>query len=458
MRRLRRAGIAVAVLAVCTQSAAAHRLSGSRFDAPIPLSLLFVGAGLTVAITAAWLAVPTREVPSDWTRSLVHLSLRTTRITRVVARVGFLATVVAVVAVGLFGRQVAAENLATVLVWPVWFKGIAIVAAVFGSPWRVLSPWRTLYDGLVAIEGADIAILGDPPEWLHEWPALVGYLAILGILENLTTIPRSPAATAGLVAGYAAVMLVGAIAFGPEWFRRADAFEVLYRLFGRVAPLRVRAGADGATLTLRTPWQGCATPVSTAVLGGFVVATVYTVSFDGFTSTPEYQTLLFAVRGATGVGPAVSILLYLGGFLLFSLAFAGVVALAERAGGGREGAVALRAFAPTLLPIAVAYEIAHNYPYVLDNIGQSASVVLGYATAGSPTFQPLAWLSLPAFWGSQVLLVVVGHVVAVVAAHHVCTGRYASRRDAAKAHAPLTALMVGYTVISLWIVSRPVVA
>jgi hypothetical protein len=65
---------------------------------------------------------------------------------------------------------------------------------------------------------------------------------------------------------------------------------------------------------------------------------------------------------------------------------------------------------------------------------------------------------VPAFWGSQVVLVVVGHVVAVVAAHLAATARYGSPRRARRAHLPLVVVMVGYTVLSLWIISRPVVA
>jgi hypothetical protein len=76
--------------------------------------------------------------------------------------------------------------------------------------------------------------------------------------------------------------------------------------------------------------------------------------------------------------------------------------------------------------------------------------------AGDATVALLGWLPLPAFWGTQVVLVVAGHVVAVAAAHRVAVTRYGD--DALRAHLPLVALMVGYTVLSLWIVSRPVVA
>jgi uncharacterized membrane protein len=56
-----------------------------------------------------------------------------------------------------------------------------------------------------------------------------------------------------------------------------------------------------------------------------------------------------------------------------------------------------------------------------------------------------------------VFLIVVGHVIAVVAAHTVAVERYRSLSAARKGHLPLLVLMIGYTVLSLWIISQPVV-
>lgn len=70
---------------------------------------------------------------------------------------------------------------------------------------------------------------------------------------------------------------------------------------------------------------------------------------------------------------------------------------------------------------------------------------------------PLGWLSLPLFWGSQVVLIVLGHVSAVVAAHYVAVERFETPSAARRGNIPLIVLTVGYTVLSLWIVSQPVV-
>lgn len=461
MGTLQRTGVALIVFAVIPGVVSAHEIGG-RFEAPLPLSLLFGGAAVTVGITALLLVFtverPTRrEVPE--TRISVPPSiaagLRTT------ARGIFFLAFVLTVTTGLLGRQVQAENFATVFTWAVWLKGVAFLAAAVGSPWRVLSPWQALYDGLARVEGGRIALLGSYPSRIGVWPALGAYLLWIGIGENLTTIPRSPSATALLLVVYTLVMLGGGLAFGPAWFRSADALAVLYRLFGRVSPVTVtRTEAGGYRVGLRPPWQGCTQAVSGLGVSAFVVATVYTVSFDGFTSTPEYQTVRFAVQDAFGIGSTTGILLYLTGFAGFVIAFLVTVGLTQWF--GREShsdwrQVAFQ-FVPTILPIAVAYEIAHNYPFVLGNLGQSAAVLWPFFGLGhGPTVKLLDWLSISTFWWSQVVLIVVGHIVAVIAAHYVALDRYETTRQAHRAHIQLVVLMIGYTVLSLWIISRPIV-
>ncbi|MEF8801965.1 MAG: hypothetical protein V5A56_13180 [Halolamina sp.] len=439
----------------------AHQL-GSRFEAPLPLSLLFGGAGVTVALTAILLAF-TVEQPTGERVPNVQLPVSPTTAAglRATARTVFALAFVLTVATGLLGRQVQAENFATVFTWAVWLKGVAVLAALIGSPWRVLSPWQSLYDGLVRVEGSRIALLGDYPSRFGVWPALAAYGLWIGIGENLTAIPRSPTGTALLLVSYTLVMLGGGLAFGPAWFRNADALAVLYRLFGRVGPVAVtRTEEGGYRVGLRPPWQRCTQAVEGLAVTAFVVATVYTVSFDGFTSTPEYQTVRFAVQDVVGTASSTGVLLYLTGFVGFVAVFLLTAALTDRVGrgslsGGQRVAVQ---FVPTILPIAVAYEIAHNYPFILGNVGQSAGALRAFFGLGrGPAIELLGWVSVGTFWWSQVVLIVAGHLVAVIAAHYVALERYESPRQARRAHIPFVALMIGYTVLSLWIISRPIV-
>lgn len=452
--------IGVVIGLVLPEVASAHEIAG-RFEAPLPLELLFGGAALTVAVTALLLAVTVKQVPAVSTGSglaTVSSSVATGVVTA--SRVVFFTAFVLTLITGFLGKQAAAENFATLFVWPVWLKGIILVSALLGSPWPILSPWRTLYEGLSRIEGEPIAIGGDYPAWLGTWPALFGFLAWIGIVENLTAVPRSPQLTALVVVGYTLVMLVGGATFGLTWFRRADALAVLYCLIGRVAPIQVEAGDDGYRLAFRWPWQGCLRSVDNLVVVVFIIAMVYTVSFDGFVSTPEYQALLFTTRDIFNAGQSVSVGLYLGGFGGFVAVFIAIITATKWLAGapGPNLSATAVAFAPTILPIAVAYEIAHNYPFVLGNIGQlPATLWIFFGLGHGPAVDLLAWLSLGAYWWSQVLLIAVGHIVAVIAAHLVAVRRYPTVAAARRGHVPLTLLMIAYTVLSLWIISRPIV-
>lgn len=257
------------------------------------------------------------------------------------------------------------------------------------------------------------------------------------------------------------MMIGGAVLYGTSWFRRADPLGVLYRLFGRVATIKLsRTNNGGYDLEVRPPWQGCLDPVESVPLVVFVIATVYTVSLDGFTSTRLFQTILFGVRDALGTGPGTSMLLYAFGLGGFVCSFGLGSWLTERLGATttRDWLAAARWFAPTVLPIAAAYEVAHNYPYVIRNLGQLLVIAVRPILPGIEPFEPLGWLSLSLFWGSQVVLIVLGHVIAVVAAHYVAVDRYDSIAAARRGHLPLVVLMVGYTVLSLWIISQPVVS
>ena len=442
----------------------AHQFA-TRFDAPVPLGFVYIGAGATVFLSAVLL------VRFDTTPSRDHIigavSRRLINVLRVISRVGFLIAFLAVLFHGIAGPRAPGENVATLLTWSVWLKGVALVAVIVGSPWRVLSPWRTVYNSLCWIEDGEIR-WRRYPEWLGHWPAFLGFVILIGIIENLTRVPRLPEVTAVVVAAYGLVMLFGAFVFGREWFERADAMEVFYELLGTVAPFRLHAmDKSQPAIVFRYPWQDCTTPVESQTMVAFVVTMVYTVTFDGFAESPIYREIYFWVQEAFGVGGIVSVLLYclgligfVGGFMTIAIVVGRVITKGQKRAGltnqhhidsdGEGTVTTVLALGPTVLPIAAAYEFAHNVSYVLTYAGRLPTIV------GAPSINPLWWLSLPLLWGAQVLLIVAGHIIAVVTADAIIRELTPTDQWAIVAHMPLLILMIGYTLLSLWIVSLPV--
>ena len=195
----------------------------------------------------------------------------------------------------------------------------------------------------------------------------------------------------------------------------------------------------------------------------FVLLMLASVTFDGFKETPLHQKLHTALLTSPGASSLLFSLSELGldesqvvdTLLLaaFPLAFVAVYWLASPAP---------RAFVLTLVPIAVAYHLAHYFSLLL-TAGQFviplASDPLGrgwnlFGTAGYKV--DLGIVSPYVFWYGAVALILAGHVIAVYLAHVEALRRFPGR--SLSAQLPMLALMVAYTTLSLWILAQPVVS
>jgi hypothetical protein len=228
----------------------------------------------------------------------------------------------------------------------------------------------------------------------------------------------------------------------------------VFRDYGWVAP---GTGEDGR-LRLRAPGTGLSDPGRLEEPGSvaFVVALVWVTTYDGLVATPTWRGLL-APLVAVGAPPA---LLYPAGLVLGFLLFLAVYRLAGRASRSiAETYVAVdglaRRFAPPLLAIAAGYHLAHYLGYFL-TLAPAIGSALSAPIAG---VAEVAVLSLPGWIGAvPIAAVLAGHLLAIWVAHAAAYDLFPGRLQAVRSQYPYTAVMVLYTMISLWIVSRPEIA
>jgi len=352
-------------------------------------------------------------------------------------------------------------------VWVVWWVGFAFACALLGDLWRPLNPLATLF-GPLARRSLHLRC----PAWLGVWPAVV-LLLCFAWAELVWRDKDVPLYLARAVLAYSLLTWFGMFLFGREaWLERGEAFSLVFGILGRFGPLDTRAGA------LRPPGAGLAdgarVPFSFVV---FVLLMLATVTFDGFLETPLHQAFATEVQSSRTLSRLLFRLSEFGvdeeaaistvALLAFPLFFLAVYWLASWAmvlvtGRGRVVDVAC-AFVLTLVPIAVAYHLSHYFS-LLVTAGQFiiplASDPFGYGwnlfgTAGYKV--NLAIASPYVFWYGAVTLVVVGHVIAVYLAHAVALREFGDRRLALLSQVPMLALMVGYTMLSLWILAQPIV-
>ena len=122
-----------------------------------------------------------------------------------------------------------------------------------------------------------------------------------------------------------------------------------------------------------------------------------------------------------------------------------------------------RLFVLSLVPIAIAYHLAHYFTYLLIQ-GQlmirlaSDPLGLGLNLFGTARYRPDIGIMGARFaWYTAAIAIVLGHVIAVYVAHAVALREFRDRRAALRSQLPMLMLMAGYTVVSLWIIARPIV-
>jgi hypothetical protein len=500
MRRVAVAALAFSLTLSGARPALAHGF-GPTYDIPIPLWLYLYGAAAAVVLSFLPLALSSRkerDAPYDYPRfDLFRVRLLRTLLTsnlligglRLLSVALFLVVVIA----GLIGLQ-SGFNFAPTFVWIIWWVGLSLFTAFVGNLWPLVNPWRVVFDWaerLVRRLGyRDGLELGERyPEALGIWPAVGLYLVFVWI-ENVFSGSYVPRYIALFALAYSLITLYGMAFFGKEtWLRRGDAFSVFFGLLGRFAPTEVRVkdpdvclGCDGCgddarggcvncyecfaraapeerELNLRPPAVGLGLPEKVTPGGAaFVIVVLAGVTFDGLLETPLWLEIVRLTPVTQTLGTILLPLLFLAIYL-------GFVELSRVFGGG--GGIGFRRFAAayafSLVPIAIAYQTAHYYTYLLLQGQMIVSLVSdplgwGWNLFGTADFEPRYGIVGAGFvWYSQVALIVGGHVIAVYLAHSISLRLLRDPGRALKSQLPMLVLMVLYTMTSLWILAQPIV-
>lgn len=455
------------LLAVVPGLALAHG-AGGRYELAVPQWMFLVGGGATVLVSFVGVSLVSGNSDSEFTYRSWRLSETPLRVIQTPSLVGVVrgaavALLVVSVVAGLVGPQSFDGNLLTNLVWVGWWIGYTFSVILIGNTWPVLNPWKTTYEWATRLLGRDPSL-----DWEYRWGHQPAAALFLGFawLEVIAPISESPRWMAAVVIAYSVYLWAGMAVFGRDtWLHNADPFTLLYHYLGRFAPLS--PGSEGE---VRLYGVGLVEDRDTLYVPGalaFLVAVLYTVTFDGFLGTPEWAQLAGLVPELP-VPYLASTLLMVAGFVLFVEVFVTITWLMKLLLGnlapGDEEYLARR-FALSLLPIAIAYQVSHFFTFLLLQ-GQylvkslADPFGLGWNPLGLAAFEPaseIPLLSIEIVWQTQVGTILTGHVIAVWVAHHIAMDLFEERTRAIKSQLPMMGVMVLYTIIGLLLLTRTVV-
>ena len=448
---------------------------GQRYDLPISLALYLFAAGGVVVISFVLVVLfagdqvgtkaieyPRRAVP--WL-----LPVARSRWPRLIGGAVGVLGLIAVIVTGFFGSSNPLYNPAEYIVWIYFWAATVILSGLVGNLWYLLNPWSALYDLLA--RAVRLRPLARMPE-VGVWPAAFFYLAF-ACLELTSGVANRPWLVATAALTYSVITLAGMVVFGrDEWLGRCEAFTVLFDIVGRFGPVEAERDPEGriAAVYVR-PWGvGLLKPWPAGwdrVV--FVILMLSTLAFDGILATPSWQDFTIALEpvwlpmGALGFFfvRTLGLLLLTITFLLVFIAFMELVLYFGKRRVDLRSTIT--SFALTLVPIALVYNAAHNYSYVtvqsqgllplLDDPLQKGWHLWPAVAGITPSF---ALAQASTVWYAQVVLIVLGHVIAVYLSHLRAGERFRTAQRALLSQYPMLLLMVMYTMTSLWILAQPI--
>lgn len=457
--------LAFAVLALTAEPASAHAMERA-FVLLLPTGLVMAGGTAAVVVSFAVLAL----VPARALQAIAgHKPEGAIAGNLIWPSCSSFAFLCFLIVCGLFGSRDPLENPLPLTIWVLWWVGFTLLQAIVGDLWRWLNPWSgpaRLVQRALGLGGGPWHGLLRYPGWLDHWPAVASFLAFAWI-EIVSLAPSDPMLLAETVGLYVLGTFAGVLVFGETaWLGKAEAFSVYFRLVGQLSPIVWRGPGR-----FRFPGAGLVAGEAVSLsLALFVLLTLASVSFDGLSHTFWWLSWWginpLEFPGRSGAVTASTLGLVGAWVLLAALFLASVAAGAWLAGEAGAWLTAFCRFAPTLIPISLAYHLAHYLTALLVN-GQDAIVAFNDPFGQEVDLLGLGWfrvsLSVVNDWRSvsvifalQSLAIVTGHILAVVLAHAVSLRTHASPRLALLAELPLAVFMVAYTLLGLWLLATPV--
>lgn len=384
------------------------------------------------------------------------LGERPTRLAARAVRWGAVALLLGTLLVGLArvssGLTTVGLSLVPLLFWVGLVIGGVILCSLLDGAWRTFDPWATLESWSRAGQRAR-----EP--WVPPWGLGPLLLFMLFWFELVSGAGFSEMWVVVAIVLYTGFSLSLRSRVGPSW-ALVDPLSILFGFASRAAPLRL--GRDGlfyrgplAGLVQERPMPKSLHVALFVLLGATTLDNAReTVAWGGMTSRLGLEdTPAWLVESGAMV---VFVLLFLAPFLA-------AVAGANRWVSSEASLSDLaRHFSWSVIPIGIAYVLAHNVALLLIGGPQllrqlSDPFALGWNLFGTRDLLQSFVPSPTLVWLPEIVLIVGGHVLAVFAAHRTALALSATGRAAARSQIPLTVLMSVYTIVTLGLLAQPLV-
>ncbi|MBV1895114.1 MAG: hypothetical protein KUG70_01560 [Rhodobacteraceae bacterium] len=454
--------VALLLLLVIPASPVFAHASEQGFVLLLPTDVYIVSGAASVGLTVLLLTVLPDQFVASVFRPIAVLRLHQSGLSVVSSCLSAL-LLVALVWVGFYGSHDPLANPLPVFFWTIWWIGFIALQGLLGDLWRWLNPWT----GPVSIlqKTLNIRPFLRLPTGLGHSVAILTFMSFAAFLLA-DPAPADPERLARVVGAYWLFTLLAILAFGPRWLRRAEGLSVVLRAYARMGVF----GRKGNRFAVGIPgWQALNLRAPTIGIAVLMLLMLGSGSFDGLNETFWWLGLI-GVNPLEFPGRSAVITQNLTGLVLANIWLISAYAMAIWLGLALiKSTVPLSRgfclFAPSILPIALGYHIAHYFPSFLVDSQYALSVVTDPMGTGADFLQLGTYYVTTGFfnsqdsvrliWLTQAAAVVGGHILAVMLAHAIALRHFGTTRHAVLSQVPLALFMVLYTLFGLWLLASP---
>lgn len=457
------------------------------FTPPVPLILCLIVAAIVVI--ASYILLVFFKKKSEIYTDYPKFNLQQWKITNhfIESKIIFLIQIISVflfiiiILAGYIGDSNPIYNISPTFVWVIWWVGIAYTSAFLGNIWSLLNPWKIIFTWIELLflkfsNRKTPAPLFQYPHKIGVWPSFFLFL-IFAWIENVYHDAVIPLRISQLIVIYSMITWGGMILFGKNtWLRYGETFTIVFGFFAKFAPIQSRVSKKSTKNTITKSKQINLKEIYLCIFGSellnikkisisetlLVILLLATVTFDGFTGTliwinfQNYITQFIPnIMLINTIGLLFSVLIFIGVYFYIC------VLMMLASGNNLKTTDIAKSFIYTLIPIALAYHIAHFLLFLLIQ-GQLIFALISdpfgfnWNLFGTTNYKiNFMLVSSNFYWITSVISILIGHIIAVFLSHTIALRLIKSHKYAIRSQYPMLILMVGYTIASLWIITQP---
>jgi len=451
----------------------AHSID-ERYDLPLPLHLFILGSGAIVFFS--FLAVFLIFTKFNSVLNYPKVILNNLHQKNIIRCLKFCMQSISVLMFFVvlescfLGNPNPLDNLAPNFIWITWWLGFSLLIAFLGNFWPLINPWVIIFQCIEKLFFSNRKVVISSTHFLPKSIHIATFFLLLwSWLELIYPIAFIPHQIGFLIIIWSLLSFVCMYLFGvSNWQNQIDFFSIYFSLLGKFGLFQY--DAKKGDLLFR-PFGFELTEVHhnnqvTIGLSGFIIAMLSTVLFDGLHGNQIWNAFELLIESNLPVVIDTN-RYYIGTFSLLAtwLIFFSIYQASCWIGHQLCSTISINRLgdllAPSLIPIAIAYLVAHNFSSFVIQAQNIIYLIsdpfhMGWNIFGTKEFRPnIAILDAGLIWYLALFSIVFGHILAIVICHFILLKITSTKREMLYLSLPITLIMVLLTMMSLIIIAEP---